>query len=94
MAPLAVLCAVCSARRMLNLALIFKHICIVRMPIRICTCTGIIERTGDETLEITELPVKVWTQTYKAFLEGLILGAEDTKAKGMQTLQTYVAIYM
>ncbi|KAG5180151.1 topoisomerase [Tribonema minus] len=33
------------------------------------TVEGIVERTGDETLEITELPVKKWTQDYKAFLE-------------------------
>jgi DNA topoisomerase II len=30
---------------------------------------GIVERTGDDTVEITELPVKKWTTDYKGFLE-------------------------
>ncbi|KAL0587421.1 hypothetical protein ABG067_003040 [Albugo candida] len=33
---------------------------------------GIYHVTGDSTLVITELPVKVWTQTYKQFLETLL----------------------
>lgn len=31
---------------------------------------GTIEKTDDNTLEITELPVREWTQDYKHFLEG------------------------
>lgn len=31
----------------------------------------------DTTLEITELPVRKWTQDYKEFLEGLIKPADD-----------------
>tara|TARA_B110000971_G_C19637656_1_gene331956 strand:+ start:217 stop:582 length:366 start_codon:yes stop_codon:yes gene_type:complete len=38
--------------------------------------TGIIERQGDTTLLISELPVKMWTQTYKEFLEGMLNGVE------------------
>jgi DNA topoisomerase II len=33
---------------------------------------GIIERTGPETVEITELPIKKWTQDYKVMLEVLL----------------------
>ena len=33
------------------------------------TCTGKIQRIDETTLEITELPLKVWTQDYKEFLE-------------------------
>ncbi|CAN0279504.1 unnamed protein product, partial [Hapterophycus canaliculatus] len=32
-------------------------------------------------VEITELPVRKWTQDYKQFLESLLTGAEDTKSK-------------
>jgi len=34
---------------------------------------GIIERVDDTTLVLSELPIKVWTQNYKMFLEGLLL---------------------
>lgn len=37
---------------------------------------GKIERTGDDTLLITELPVKRWTQDYKEMLEKMITGDE------------------
>ncbi|SBS89458.1 DNA topoisomerase II, partial [Plasmodium ovale curtisi] len=33
---------------------------------------GIINKIDDETLEITELPIKKWTQDYKEFLEELL----------------------
>ncbi|SBT72119.1 DNA topoisomerase 2, putative [Plasmodium malariae] len=33
---------------------------------------GIIKKIDDETLEITELPIKRWTQDYKEFLEELL----------------------
>ncbi|RLN49417.1 hypothetical protein BBJ28_00012663, partial [Nothophytophthora sp. Chile5] len=33
---------------------------------------GLFEVTDDSTLVISELPVKLWTQTYKQFLEGLL----------------------
>lgn len=33
---------------------------------------GIIKKIDDETLEITELPIKKWTQDYKEFLEELL----------------------
>lgn len=32
-------------------------------------------------MEITELPVRKWTQDYKQFLESLLTGAEDSRAK-------------
>lgn len=37
---------------------------------------GKIERLGDETLLITELPIKRWTQDYKASLEKMMIGDE------------------
>lgn len=32
-------------------------------------CTGVYRKINDNTIEITELPVGVWTEDYKAFLE-------------------------
>ena len=36
-------------------------------------------RCGLSQVEITELPVRKWTQEYKQFLESLLPGAEDPK---------------
>ncbi|CAB1111878.1 unnamed protein product [Ectocarpus sp. CCAP 1310/34] len=45
------------------------------------TVRGIVNRVDDTTVEITELPVRKWTQDYKQFLESLLPGAEDAKSK-------------
>lgn len=37
------------------------------------TANGLIERTDDTTLVISELPLKKWTQDYKQFLEGMLV---------------------
>jgi DNA topoisomerase II len=37
---------------------------------------GVWKRIDDETLEVTELPIRVWTQKYKEFLEKSLEGAE------------------
>lgn len=41
---------------------------------------GKIERVDDETLLITELPIKTWTQDYKQFLEKLMAGSDQKKS--------------
>lgn len=41
---------------------------------------GVWRKIDDETLEITELPIRVWTQKYKEFLEKSLEGAEAPKA--------------
>ena len=46
-------------------------------------------KLDDTTIEITELPIRVWTQDYKYFLEGLLTGDEapapgKTKDKAVQ----------
>jgi DNA topoisomerase-2 len=38
---------------------------------------GKITKTGDRTLEISELPVRSWTQDYKEFLQEMIVGAQQ-----------------
>ncbi len=42
---------------------------------------GFLERTEEDTIHVTELPIKRWTQDYKIFLESMLPGAEDPKAK-------------
>ncbi|TPX44377.1 hypothetical protein SeLEV6574_g04534 [Synchytrium endobioticum] len=42
--------------------------------------SGIIRQTSETTVEITELPVKTWTQTYKEQLEEWLVGTEKTPA--------------
>lgn len=37
-------------------------------------------QVGDNSVSITELPVRTWTQPYKEFLEGLLKGAAATTA--------------
>ena len=41
--------------------------------------SGKIDRVDDETLHISELPIKSWTQDYKSFLERMMLGDEKKK---------------
>jgi len=38
---------------------------------------GIIRKLNDTTVEITELPIHKWTQTYKAELEAMVAGGEN-----------------
>eukprot|EP00980_Cylindrotheca_fusiformis_P003124 scaffold721_cov131-Cylindrotheca_fusiformis.AAC.14 len=49
------------------------------------TVRGRIERTNDTTLEITELPIKKWTQDYKQFLEGMMVAEKS----GTPELKTF-----
>jgi hypothetical protein len=38
-------------------------------------------QTGDNSITISELPVRSWTQPYKEYLETLLKGAEKDKEK-------------
>ncbi len=38
---------------------------------------GVVKKLSDTTVEITELPIHKWTQTYKAELEAMIAGEKD-----------------
>ncbi|KAJ3273863.1 DNA topoisomerase 2 [Terramyces sp. JEL0728] len=42
--------------------------------------SGTITKTGPTTVEITELPIRSWTQNYKETLEGWVTGTEKTPA--------------
>lgn len=39
-----------------------------------------IERLDDSTVEITELPIRTWTQNYKEMLESWVAGTEKQPA--------------
>ncbi|KAF5377158.1 hypothetical protein D9615_006417 [Tricholomella constricta] len=41
--------------------------------------TGIVRKINDTTVEITELPIHVWTEKYKEFLETLIVGEKGNE---------------
>jgi DNA topoisomerase-2 len=43
---------------------------------------GIIEKKDEKTLEITEIPIRKWTQDYKEFLEGLMPGDSKKSEDG------------
>mmetsp|Transcript_3606 Transcript_3606/g.5489 ORF Transcript_3606/g.5489 Transcript_3606/m.5489 type:complete len:1381 (+) Transcript_3606:89-4231(+) len=43
-------------------------------------CTGLYERIDDETIQISELPPKKWTQDYRQFLEAGVVGSEKEAA--------------
>lgn len=41
---------------------------------------GVITKLDDQTLDITELPIRMWTQTYKELLESMVLGSDKAPA--------------
>merc|ERR1719453_37670 len=50
---------------------------------------GVCEQKGSESVEITELPIKKWTQDYKEFLQGMLPGAEKKTKIAMQDFREY-----
>ncbi|KAF9056399.1 DNA topoisomerase [Panaeolus papilionaceus] len=45
--------------------------------------TGVAQKINDTTVEITELPIHKWTQTYKAELEAMIAGDKEKEKDGV-----------
>ncbi|KAM0750402.1 type II DNA topoisomerase [Meredithblackwellia eburnea MCA 4105] len=43
-------------------------------------CSGIVTQVDENTLEITELPIRTWTQSYKEQLEAWVAGTEKSPA--------------
>jgi DNA topoisomerase-2 len=43
-------------------------------------CAGIINKIDSTTIEITELPVRKWTQDYKEMLEEWVTGTDKVAA--------------
>ncbi len=57
---------------------------------------GTVRRVDDVTIEVTELPVKKWTQDYKKFLESMTVGATDEKGafvKDFKERHTDTSVY-
>ena len=42
--------------------------------------SGIINKLDDTTLEVVELPIRTWTQTYKEMLEAMMESTEKAPA--------------
>ncbi|KAH0448872.1 hypothetical protein IEQ34_022672 [Dendrobium chrysotoxum] len=53
------------------------------------TVTGIIEESDSNTLTITELPIRRWTQDYKEFLESLVTGTDKVKEPFIKDYREY-----
>merc|ERR1712232_654903 len=51
--------------------------------------TGVWEQKGSESIEITELPIRKWTQDYKEFLQGMLPGAEKKSKIALQDFREY-----
>lgn len=43
-------------------------------------CAGSVSRIDSETVEVTELPIRTWTQSYKELLESWVAGSEKQPA--------------
>jgi DNA topoisomerase-2 len=43
-------------------------------------CTGTYNMISDDTLEITELPIRSWTQPYKEQIEAWVVGSDKNPA--------------
>ena len=44
---------------------------------------GVVKKLNDTTVEITELPIHKWTQSYKAELEQMIAGDKEKEKEGI-----------
>jgi len=44
---------------------------------------GVVKKINDTTVEITELPIRKWTQHYKAELEAMITGDKEKEKEGI-----------
>ncbi|KAL3923273.1 MAG: hypothetical protein SGILL_001747, partial [Bacillariaceae sp.] len=50
---------------------------------------GIIERTGPTTLEVTELPVRSWTQDFKNLLDKMLVADKDQSSADVRDFQEF-----
>ena len=51
---------------------------------------GIFKKTGDKIMEITELPIGVWTDPYMDFIDTLVLSKKDPKkSQILKNVKTY-----
>jgi len=50
---------------------------------------GVIKKVDSTTLEITEIPIRKWTQDYKEFLEGMMPGSTKTEETAGHTIEDF-----
>merc|ERR1711988_369883 len=41
--------------------------------------SGVVEKKDEKTIEVTEIPIRKWTQDYKEFLEGMMPGEKKSE---------------
>lgn len=51
--------------------------------------SGVIKKTDATHLEITEIPIRKWTQDYKEFLEGMMPGTTKTEESAGHTIEDF-----
>jgi DNA topoisomerase II len=55
--------------------------------------SGVITKLDDTTVEITELPIHKWTQTFKSELEAMMAGGEKTDGSVKVSVQILLIFY-
>merc|ERR1719183_295491 len=50
---------------------------------------GVVTKKDDTTVEITEIPIRKWTQDYKEFLEGMMPGTTKTEESAGHTIEDF-----
>ena len=51
---------------------------------------GVYEIIDDRTIKITELPIGIWTDNYKQFLDGLVISKKDDKKSKKECIIDYI----
>lgn len=54
-------------------------------------CTGIAKKVDSKTIEISELPIRKWTDDYKKQLEDWVIGSEKEKTDKADKEKTKVS---
>merc|ERR1719223_1129395 len=51
--------------------------------------SGVVTKKDNTTLEITEIPIRKWTQDYKEFLEGMMPGEKKTEESAGHMIEDF-----
>lgn len=54
--------------------------------------SGIIDKVDDKTLDITELPIRTWTQNFKEGLEEMTSGGNDKVPQTIKVCFHWVSV--
>merc|ERR1719247_4019208 len=50
---------------------------------------GVVRKVDEKTVEITEIPVRKWTQDYKEFLEGMMPGEKKSEESAGHMIEDF-----